>query len=473
MTSGDVPGFTADAQRIVERWNPDGIGRWRGGGSVEPRAVRVVAVRGVDTSRVLAALASHAQAADASDAAALVVFVLDHLSVLGRDELSVLDAETTDVDLVLFTMSDDDDTDNDAAALPGDVRGRDEALLRAHSPRFAGARILDRSDLLRAAREAVDEPSGVIGDRNRRRGAVSLVEQTCRLIAETATAIRDDDAAALRERRTRLLAERGTGRAELSAQVRADVQRTRIDLVHAVGVRTRELSTVVRTALDRAGRRELTVFPDRFAHLAAAVTSDIDTVTGDRLDDLGRRAGVTGGSVAPGGPASPMSPPEPRYRGVEDRMMVIVGASAGVGLGRLAVAPLSMVPALDIATIPVTLALGGAAAWWLARSRRLVADRAHLRQWASDATAGLRAQLEQRVLARLLETEAAVGARVIADGRAAAATADAEIASIDAEIRRVGAQRGGRLAACERDRAALVEVLAAFGNAGNMMEPSG
>ncbi len=133
-----------------------------------------------------------------------------------------------------------------------------------------------------------------------------------------------------------------------------------------------------------------------------------------------------------------------------------------MGLGRLAVAPLSMVPALDIATIPVTLTLGGAAAWWLARSRRHLADRAHLRQWAVDATTGLRAQLEQRVLARLLETEAAVGQRVLADGRAATAAVDAEIAAVDAEIRRVAAQRSGRLASCERDHGVLMEALAAL-----------
>ncbi len=70
-----------------------------------------------------------------------------------------------------------------------------------------------------------------------------------------------------------------------------------------------------------------------------------------------------------------------------------------------------------------------------------------------DATTGLRAQLEQRVLARLLETEAAVGQRVLADGRAATAAVDAEIAAVDAEIRRVAAQRSGRLASCERDHA--------------------
>ena len=37
---------------------------------------------------------------------------------------------------------------------------------------------------------------------------------------------------------------------------------------------------------------------------------------------------------------------------------VALGASAGVGLGRLIVAPLSLVPTLDVASVPVTLLLG-------------------------------------------------------------------------------------------------------------------
>ncbi|MFC9517954.1 hypothetical protein ACFTSD_19690 [Nocardiaceae bacterium NPDC056970] len=444
-----VPGLTAEAQRVLERWNPDGIGRWRDRGGVESGAVHVVTVRGIDPSGVRAVVAAQVPVTDVPDDAAVVVFVLDALSVLGRDELSALDVVAAHVECVLFTTSAD----------APDVVERDEALLRAHSPRYADVRVLSPAELLRAVRDTLGRPAA-IGERNRRRTAVSLVEETCRMITATAESVRADDAAALRERRTRLLADRGGGRAELSALVRSDVQRARIDLVHAVGVHTRELSTLFRAEIDRAGRRELAVFPDRFAQLADALTMEVDTAARHRLDDLVGRAGLANPPGDPGPAEVSVPPPTPRHRGVEDRMMVIVGASAGVGLGRLAVAPLSMVPALDIATIPVTLTLGGAAAWWLARSRRLVADRAHLRQWASDATAGLRAQLEQRVLARLLETEAAVGTRVIADGRAATAAVDDEIAAIDAEVRRLAAQRSGRLASCERDRAVLVEALA-------------
>lgn len=462
-------GFSEEAQRVVERWNPDGFGRWRECGRVEAGAVHVATVRGIDAGPVREALAAQMPITDVPDDAAAVVMVLDELSVLGRDELAALDAAAAHVERVLFTTSGD----------ASDVVERDEALLRAHSPRYADARVLGRAELSHDVRDALAAYADVIVDRNRRRSTVSLVEQTCRMIAATAESVRADDATPLRERRTRLVADRGRGRAELSALVRADVQRARIDLVHVVGARTRELSTLVRAEIDRAGRDELAAFPERFAQLADALTVEVDTAARHRLDDLVGRAGLTDPPADPGPTEASVPPPTPRHRGVEDRMMVIVGASAGVGLGRLAVAPLSMVPALDIATIPVTLTLGGAAAWWLARSRRLVADRAHLRQWASDAGAGLRAQLEQRVLARLLETEAAVGTRVIADGRAATAAVDDEIVAIDAELRRLAAQRSGRLASCERDRAVLLGALKALeavggrAEVGTAMEPNG
>ncbi|WP_128646700.1 hypothetical protein [Rhodococcus sp. BS-15] len=78
----------------------------------------------------------------------------------------------------------------------------------------------------------------------------------------------------------------------------------------------------------------------------------------------------------------------PRRRGIEDAIMIVVGASAGVGLGRLVVSPMALVPAWAVANTVITLVLGGVLAWWLTRSRALVADRAHLRGWTRRAWPG-------------------------------------------------------------------------------------
>ncbi|WFR73477.1 hypothetical protein P9209_07385 [Prescottella defluvii] len=465
----DVPEFPPDAQRIVERWDPDGLRRWRDRVRTG-RGVHVVAVRGIDPTTVLDALAPFDPVTSAPDGAAVVVMVLDGASVLGRDELAALDAAAADVERVVFVLA-GARPDRDA------VRERDEALLRAHSARCADVRVLlDTVALSAVVRDALAADPGVIGDRNARRAAHSLVERTCRRITETARATREGSDAAtaeLRARRARLVATRDGGRAERLAQLRGDVQRARIDLMHAAGAEVRAVSAAVRADIDRAGRRDLRTLPERMGELADRASADLDEVVGRRLADLVARAGVSELSPPAPAPHDPPPGPEPRHRGVEDRMMVVVGASAGVGLGRLAVAPIAMVPALDIATIPITLALGGAAAWWLARARRLVADRAYLRQWASDSAAHLRSQLEQRVLGRILETEAVVSTRVIADSRAAGLAADEELAGIDAEARRLAAERSGRVASCERDRGGLVAVLEALEAPVNSGEPGG
>ncbi len=424
--------------------------------------MHVVAVRGIDAAPVHGALAGAGDVVDAPDGAAAVVLVLDGASVLGRDELAALDAAADGVERVIFVLT--------GTGEPGrqDVRRRDEDLIRAHSSRFASAQVLDDvAEVRRAVSEALSADPGATADRNRRRAAATLLERTCRRITETAAALRAGDDAptsALRSRRARIVAARDGGRVERSAELRAQVQLARVDLLHDAGVRARAVGAAARADIDRAGRGELHDFPDRMAELAEAAVADVDTAVSRRLADLAAAAGVPELPPVAPPPAEPRpDTPEPRYRGVEDRVMVIVGASAGVGLGRLAVAPIALVPALDMATVPVTLALGGAAAWWIARSRRLVADRAHVRQWASETTAHLRARLEQRVLGRLLATEAAIGARILADGRAATLTADEELAVVDADLRRLATQRSGRIGSCERDRGVLTGILEALG----------
>jgi hypothetical protein len=114
-----------------------------------------------------------------------------------------------------------------------------------------------------------------------------------------------------------------------------------------------------------------------------------------------------------------------------------------------------MVPVLDFATIPLTLALGAVAAWWLTRARGHVAERAHVRQWATEALVHVRSQWEQFALGRLLAAETRVSEAIIAEGRVCAGKVDERVAQIDAELRRVGARRTGQLSSCERDLAAV------------------
>jgi hypothetical protein len=131
--------------------------------------------------------------------------------------------------------------------------------------------------------------------------------------------------------------------------------------------------------------------------------------------------------------------------------MVALGASAGVGLGRLLVAPFSLVPALEVASVPVTLLLGGGAAAWVVRARRQLADRAHIRQWIADALVNVKAQLEQRVATALVEAEAVLADHVVRASTARMIETDRRVARLETDLRRMAAEQPGQLAACERD----------------------
>ncbi len=76
----------------------------------------------------------------------------------------------------------------------------------------------------------------------------------------------------------------------------------------------------MRSEIDRAGRRELATYPDRFAQLADALTAEVDTVAGHRLDDLVVRAGLT---------HPPARPPEPRKSRCRRRSRGTVGWRTG------------------------------------------------------------------------------------------------------------------------------------------------
>ena len=228
--------------------------------------------------------------------------------------------------------------------------------------------------------------------------------------------------------------------------------------MHEVAAQCRAAGTTARAEIDRAGRGTLEGYPDRLAEMVRERSGAVDAAVTARLDDLRSRVGVTVAAPESDVPLpEPVAPDglEPRHRGLEDRMTILIGASAGLGLGRLVVSPLSMVPALDIATIPLTLALGAVAAWWLTRARGHVAERAHVRQWAAEALVHVRSQWEQFVLGRLLAAEAQVSEAIIAESRVCARDVDERVAQIDGELRRLAARRNGQLSSCERDLGAV------------------
>ncbi|MCQ4121115.1 hypothetical protein [Rhodococcus tibetensis] len=459
----DLPAETVD---VVARWNPTAAARLASGPEFR-HELFVAGPRRAGKSRLIDGLRElDASAFDFVDDpldAGVVLMVLDAAAPLGREELSVLDVVTRPACPVVFALT-KIDVHRDWAT----VRERDRALLAGHAERFADVTIHAVAAGLRGAptRESGVEAllaallSAADGQtREARSGTERVLEQTRRMIVATGRSIRETEAGAdLRAERARLLAHRDGQRAERVARLRSQVQLGKVELMHEVSSRIRAAGAAVRADIDRAGRTELADYPDRLADVVKKLSADLDGVVTTRLDHLRARAGVAA-SDAPGTVPPPDSTvpgrPEPRHRGLEDRMTILIGASAGLGLGRLVVTPLSVVPALDIASIPLTLTLGGGVAWWLARARGHIAERSHMRQWATESLTTVRAQWEQLVLGRLLSAEAQISEMILAESRSRAGEVDSRVAQIDGELRGLTARRNGQLAACDRDLAAI------------------
>nr|WP_246461411.1 hypothetical protein [Nocardia transvalensis] len=304
-------------------------------------------------------------------------------------------------------------------------------------------------------------------------GADRMAVVTARVLADTRRRIRaqadtlrsEDSVARLRAERATLLASRDGGRAQALAALRNRLHLARVDLLHEAGARIRALNATARADVDRLARRDARDYPEELQRSVNQLTAELDDVVGRRLAELARQLeAVTGPAPeAAGDRERPRSDPpprlapdlEPRHRGVEDHLMIALGASAGFGLGRLVVAPLALVPALDYATVPITLLLGAGVAYWVVRARGHLADRTHLRQWVSDALVNVKAQLEQRVATALVEAESQLTDQVVRASTARVVETDRRVAELEKQLREAASRQPAQLAACERDLAVL------------------
>ncbi|GAA4482705.1 hypothetical protein GCM10023094_33180 [Rhodococcus olei] len=446
-----------ELDRVLARWLPP-----------DPQ-VPAVAVAGPPgcgrsalTARLRAAMPGTRFTDGPEPTADLVLMVFDAAAPIGREELGLLDAATTrgaDVVLVLARI--------DAHRGWRTVLGRDAALLAEYAPAAAGRPILPvsavtgagLSDLCIAVGETVARPaSNPLGAAAPARALAAARAHVLVAIAELR---RDDGTARLRERRAALIADRDGPRTEAAATLRRVTAHARVDLTHLIGERVRLSAAAVRSALDRADRGAVAEFPQWLREEVAALTVDVDAATSALLNGIGDQVlGAAGPVAGPNRPPPTVVGPPPRPRGVEDRMVALVGASAGLGAGRLVMAPMSGVAALDLVAVPLTLLIGGGAAWWLTRMRGHVADRAHLRHWVTDTMAQVRSDLEQRALSRLVDVEAEVTESVRRAHRARAAAVEESLAGLDRELRESVGRNAARLSAVERDLAVLDRALA-------------
>ncbi len=482
-------GLTPQVQAVIGRWNPQGealLRAARGGGRALTAHEPVALVGPADASTVLlrTELARFEPRIDLADpvadpnapggpmaAPAAALVLLDAGAALGASTLDTVARLRAGGTRILFAM-------NGIHAHPDwrSVLERNTALLTGAlgvdpgivpvSGRLAvvargsgDAALLDRSGLARLHTQL----TAAVGAGP---GPGRLAAVLSRVLADTRQRIRDQESelesgvavGRLRQERATLLAGRDGGRAQAMGELRNRMHLARVDLLHEAGARIRALNATARTEVDKLGRAGARTYPEQLRQSVSGLTDQLDGVLTYRLGELARQLEAAVGAGAGAAPLLRTDPPprlgpdpEPRHRGVEDHLMIALGASGGFGLGRLAVAPLTLVPALNYATIPLSLLLGAAVAYWVVRTRARIADRAHLRQWVSDALVNVKAQLEQRVTTALVEVESRFTDLVVRATTARVVENDRQIADLESRVRQLNSSQPAQLAACRRD----------------------
>jgi len=428
-------------------------------------------------------------AAEAAADATALLMVVDASSPFTRGELEFLERAALRVETVVFALTKTDAHRGWRAVLDADV-----ALLAEHAPRFADAKfhpVSARLSLMAAQapsaqvaatlrrqsgitelqgelQQLVADRTVMLGEANALRAVHSALEIAVLTRQVRARALRSGAGRAdnLRVRRNELLNQRSSGQRGWSARLRAQVQHARVESTHEVARQVRDTQTWFRGAVDAADRETLGGLPAQLDPALAAVASKVSAELALRMRQLTEQVltelftaaelrTLAAASMAREAVPLAIRPLEKRPSGSEDRLMVVAGASGGVGLGRLALMPLALVRGLNLVLVPLTLGLGVGAAWWMARTRGHMADKVHVKQWSAEVFAQARANLDQLVAEQLIDAEHQLGAALDEALAERVTEIDAELRTVDAALRMDPAERSEQLRATEHQLAAL------------------
>lgn len=476
------------------------------GGELPPRSVRVGAPLDflrrlvlTDTPGVGGLDVVHGElATEAAASATALLFVIDASAPLTRHELDFLHRVGDRVETVVFAL-----TKTDAHRGWRQVLEEDRELLARHAPRFADvpvhpvsarlselaeqapdertAEMLRERSGIRELCSTLDQQAGgraaMLGEANTMRAlSTVLTEQVTRLESEKrALTSGEREADSLRTRREELAAARRSSTRGWQVRLRGEVQRARVEANHEVAGQVREVQTWFRRAIDAAGRDQLAELPPQVDAALQMVSTRLATTLSTRLAEVADtclselfsaaeldviRSQFARGAQAPVAVRSP----DRRPPTAEDKLLVFMGVSGGLGVGRAAAMPLAGLGAAAVSPVvlPVTIVLGLGAGWWMARTRKHAADKQHMKQWLTEAIAESRSALEQLVSEQLIAAEQQLSLALDeALGRRIEAI-DAQLREVDEALRMDAARRASRLqtvnrrleeAAAGRDRA--------------------
>jgi len=394
----------------------------------------------VDTPGVGGLDSMHGELAlEAAANATALLFVVDASSPFTSTELQFLRNMGDRVETVLFALSKVD-------SFRGwrEVLDADRQLLAQHAPRFADAvfhpvsarmfesagkapneqmavMLRERSgiaELQGAMQQMLIGRSAMLSEANTLRALSSaLGAQKAKLQAESrALSAGEAEAELLRERRDQLTAERRTSTRGWQLKLRGEVQRTRVEIGHESSRQMRDAQAYFRQVIDSAKREQLTALPQQVdialqtmsQRVSMALSERLNRVTNVSLSELfsAEELDVIRAQFArAGGPPVILRPPEKRPPTAEDKLLVFMGISGGVGAGKIAALPLAGVAILNPVVLPATIIIGLGAGWWMARTRKHAADKQHMKQWLVEAIADARSTLDQLVAEQLIEAE--------------------------------------------------------------------
>ncbi|MEA5359732.1 dynamin family protein [Amycolatopsis sp., V23-08] len=457
-------------------------------GQIPPRYVEVTGpvpllerISLVDTPGVGGLDSMHGELAkEAAAGATALLFVVDASAPFTSTELQFLRDVGERVETVVFAL-----TKVDMFRGWREVLEADRRLLAEHAPRFAdavfhpvSARMFETASkapneqmaaMLReksgvaaiqtALQELLVGRSAMLGEANTLRAlSTALGGLKAKLQAESrALSAGEAEAEQLRERRDQLTAERRTSTRGWQLKLRGEVQRTRVEVLHESSRQMRDAQTHFRQLIDGAKRDALAALPQQ-VDIALQTTSQrismllsqrLNHVTNVSLSELfsPEELDVIRAQFArAGGPPVVLRPPDKKPPTAEDKLLVFMGISGGVGAGKVAALPLAGVAILNPVVLPATIIIGLGAGWWMARTRKHAADKQHMKQWLVEAIADARSTLDQLVAEQLIEAEQqlsmaldeALGRRIDA--------IEAELKEVDKTIKMGAQERAKKIA---------------------------
>ncbi|MBB5922704.1 hypothetical protein FHR81_003761 [Actinoalloteichus hoggarensis] len=296
----------------------------------------------------------------------------------------------------------------------------------------------------------------MLGEANTMRAlSSSLNALVVRFAAEQrALTVGEDEAEVLRARRDELAGERRANNRGWQLRLRGEINRARVECAHDVGRQVRDLQSWFRKAIDVADKDKLVELPHHVDAALQMLSSRISGMLSERLARVADTSlselfsadelAVLRNQVARATrPPVVVRLPEKRPATAEDRLLVFMGLSGGLGAGKLATLPLApLAIAAPLLAVPA-IVLGLGAGWWIGKTRKHTADKQHVKQWLTEAIAESRSTLDQLISEQLIEAELQLSL-ALDDALAR------RIAAIEEELREV--EKALRMDVAERKR---------------------